>query len=154
MHLLQNSLPLRVLSIHCLEECINFELKIGDKCCNFISLYRSPSQFLDEFEKFSENLERNLDGLLQNNPFLVVVIGDFNVKSNNWYCRDTVDTVDTTTKQYGFHQVIREQIHILDNTSSCIDLIFTSQPNLITESDVHLSLHPNCHYQIVYAKFN
>ena len=32
------------------------------------------------------------------------------------------------------------------NSSSCIDLIFTSQP--------HPSLHPNCHDQIVYAKFN
>ena len=95
-------------------------------------MYRSPSQFLDEFDKFSENLERNLDDLLQNNPFLVVVIGDFNVKSNNWYSRDKSslegDTIDTVTKQYGLHQVIREPTHILDNTSSCIDRIFTSQP--------------------------
>ena len=126
----KNSLPLRVLSIHYLQECINFELKIGDKLCNFISLYRSPSQSLDEFEKFSENLERNLDDLLQNNPFLVVVISDFNVKSNNWYYRDKSslegDTVDTITNQYGLHQVITEPTHILDNTSSCINLIFTS----------------------------
>ena len=48
----KNSLPLRVLSIHYLQECINFELKIGDKLCNFISLCRSPSQSLDEFENF------------------------------------------------------------------------------------------------------
>ena len=34
----KNSLPLRVLSIHYLQECINFELKIGDKLCNSISL--------------------------------------------------------------------------------------------------------------------
>ena len=71
------------MSIHYLQECINFELKIGDKLCNFISLYRSLSQSHDEFEKFSEDLEKNLDNLLQNNPFLVVIIGDFNVKSNN-----------------------------------------------------------------------
>ena len=36
----------------------------------------------------------------------------------------------------------------------CIDLIFTSQPNLITESAVHPSLHPNSHHQIIFAKFN
>ena len=103
-------------------------------------------------------MERNLDDLPQNNPFLVVVIGDFNVKSNNWYSRDKSsledDTVDNKTKQYGLYQVIRETTHILDNTSSCIDLIFTYQPNLITESGVHPSLHPNCHHQIIYAKFN
>ena len=62
------------------------------------------------------------------------------------------DTVDNITKQYGLHQLIREPTHILDNTSSRIDLIFTSQPNLITESGVHPSLHPNCHHQN--AKFN
>ena len=31
---------------------------------------------------------------------------------------------------------------------------FSSLPNLIIDSCVHLSLHPNCHHQIVYAKFN
>ena len=30
----------------------------------------------------------------------------------------------------------------------------TSQPNQITESGVHQSLHPNCHHQVIYAKFN
>ena len=39
------------------------------------------------------------------------------------------------------------------NFSSCIDLIFNSQPNLLIESGVHLSLHPNCHHQIIFAKF-
>ena len=35
-------LPLRVLDIQYLNECINFELKIGDKLCTFVVLYRSP----------------------------------------------------------------------------------------------------------------
>ena len=73
----KNILPLRVLSNHYLQECINLELKIGDKICIFIFLYRSPSQTEDEFEKLSLNLERNLDELLQNNTFLVIDIGDF-----------------------------------------------------------------------------
>ena len=94
----KNSLPLRVLSIHYLQECINFELKIGNKLCNFIFLHRSLSQSQDEFEKFSANLNMSLDDLLQNNPLLVRVIGDFNVKSCNWYCHDKSslegDTVD------------------------------------------------------------
>ena len=121
-------------------------------------MYKSPSQSQDEFEIFSEDLERNLDDLLQKNPFLVVVIGDFNVKSNNWYCHDKSslegDKVDHITKQYRLHRVIREPTHILDNTSSCTELIFTSQPNLITESGVYPTLHPNCHHQIEYTKFN
>ena len=46
----RKSLPLRILDIHFLYECINFEMRIGDKVCNFISLYKSPSR---SFEKFS-----------------------------------------------------------------------------------------------------
>ena len=37
---------------------------------------------------------------------------------------------------------------------SCIDLIFTSRPKLVVESGVLLSLHPNCHHQIIFAKYN
>ena len=64
-----NFLHLRVLDIHYVHECINIELKIGDKLCYIIALYRSPSQSQDEFKKFSEKLELNLDSLVQNNPF-------------------------------------------------------------------------------------
>ena len=51
-------------------------------------------------------------------------------------------------------QTIKEATHISNTSSSCSDLIFTSQPNLITDSGVNSSLHPNCHHQIVFAKFN
>ena len=96
--------------------------------------------------------------MVQRNPFLVVAIGDFKAKSNNWFCHDKTnfegDAVENLTSQFGFHQVIKEPFHILDTSSSCIDLISTSQPNLIIESGVHSSLHLNCHHQIIFAKFN
>ena len=50
--------------------------------------------------------------------------------------------------------MINEPTHILESSSSCIDLICTSQPNLITGSSVHSSLHPNSHHQIIFAKSN
>ena len=56
--------------------------------------------------------------------------------------------------QFGLHQVIKEPTHILHNSSSHIGIIFASQPNLIIESGVHPSLHPNFHHQITYVKFN
>ena len=37
------SLPLTVINICFLHRCINFELMKGDKQCNFVALYRSPS---------------------------------------------------------------------------------------------------------------
>ena len=45
----KNCLPLTVLDIQYLDECMNFELKIGDKLCTFVALYRSPSQSQEKF---------------------------------------------------------------------------------------------------------
>ena len=75
----------RVLDIQYLNECINFELKIGDKLCTFVALYRSRSQSQDNFETFIDNFELNLETLYRKNPFFLVAIGDFNAKSEFWY---------------------------------------------------------------------
>ena len=48
-------------------------MKIGDKLCNFVTLYRSPSQSQDEFEKFDKNLELNLDTVSANNSFWLIL---------------------------------------------------------------------------------
>ena len=57
--------------------------KIDEKLCRFISLYKSLSQTQKEFDKFTDKPELNLDLAVQNNPYLVVVLGDFNAKSKN-----------------------------------------------------------------------
>ena len=51
-------------------------------------------------------------------------------------------------------QVITEATHILENSSSCIDLIFSCQPSLIMDSEFHPTLHSTYHHQIIYAKLN
>ena len=56
--------------------------------------------------------------------------------------------------QYGLTQIIHEPTHILESSVSCIDLVFTSQENLVTNLGVHSSLHPNCPRQIVFSNFN
>ena len=113
---------------------------------------------LDEFETFLKNFELTLDKIHENNPFMTIVLGDFNAKSNNW-CKSDITSlegskVDTIANSYGLNQLIQEPTHILNSSSSCIDLIFTSQPNLVMESGIHSLLHSNCHHQIVFAKFN
>ena len=37
--------------------------------------------------------------------------------------------------------MINDPTHISDTYSLCIDIIFTSQPDLVVESGVHPSLH-------------
>ena len=100
---------------------------------------------------------RRYEPPVKNNPFLVVLFDDFNAKSSNW-CENYITTskgkaIENISSQFGLHQVINEPTHILESSSTCIDLIFTSQPNLITESGVHPSLYPNSHHQIIFAKF-
>ena len=81
----KSTLLLKILNISSLDECINFEVSIANKIDRFMQLYRSPSQKLDGFQALKSNLAVHLDALSTNNPFLPVMIGDFNVKSSNWY---------------------------------------------------------------------
>ena len=129
----KNSLPLNVLDIQLLQECINFEIKIADETCNFISLYRSlsrslyrslslcislyPSQSKDEFEYFADNLELHLDSVALRNPYLIVVLGDFNAQTKGWYSlgKTTYEgtRIDGITSQFGLEQLIHEPTSII-----------------------------------------
>ena len=128
----KSSLPLRVINIGYLHKCLSFELQIVDKICNFVALCRSPNQSQDDFEIFADNFEMTLELLAQKNPFLLTAIVNFTAKSSNWYNKDKTsfedNTIENVTSQLGLHQIINEPTHILPNSSSCIDLIFTSQP--------------------------
>ena len=70
----KNFMPLKLTDINCLSESILFELQIGSKIC------KTASQTADNFASFLDDLKLNLDVLTDNNPFLVVAIGDFNVR--------------------------------------------------------------------------
>ena len=125
-----------------MQECINFETRTKDKLSNFISLYRSPNQSQDDFESFINNLEYNLDSVMVNNRYLTVILGDFNAKSSLW-CNNDITTyegskIDGVTSQFGLQQIIKERKHFISNSLSFIDLIFTTQSNLIMESGVNL----------------
>ena len=154
----RNFLTLKLINIHYLNECITFEIKLGDKICNFVSLYRSPNQFEDDSENFFNNFELILDAVSATNPFLIVAIGDFNANSSNWYIGDTttseVSKIEAITSQFGLQQIINEQTHIQGQSASCIEIIFSSQPNLVMSFGIHSSLHQNCHHQLIFAKFN
>ena len=81
------------------------------------------------------------DDLFNSNPFLTTAIGDFYAKSDKWSEGDssTIEgsKIDLLMSQFVLSQIIKEPAHILENSSSCIDVIFTTQPNLVLESGVH-----------------
>ena len=138
-------MPLNVIDIQLLNECINFEIRISGKLRSFLCLCRSLSQTGDIFETFADNFELTLDIIINKNPFLIVALGDFNAKTTNLYKNDINSyeglRIDNITFQFGLQQLINEPTHLSANSSLCIDLISTYQPNLAVESGVHSSLH-------------
>ena len=128
----KNLLPLKLTGVRPLDECIAFDLIISNKLCSFVALYRSPSQSQDYFATFSDNFEMTLDLVSKKNPFLLVVFGDYSAKLSQWDGKDSSTSegisVKNITSQFGIYQIINEFTHILKNSSSCIDVIFTSRP--------------------------
>ena len=103
------------------------------------------------------NLQLLLNDINYQKPSLSVVAGDFNSTCSSWWSND-INTTEgliffSLTSSNGFSQLIHDRTHIQANSSSCIDLVFSDQPNLSVNSGVHASLHPNCHHQIVHSSF-
>ena len=96
--------------------------------------------------------------LVESNSHLIVVLGDFNIKSENLFINERRTRegvkIEFVPLQYGLHQIINEPTHVLENSSSFIDLICISQPNLVVDSGVYQSLRRNFHHQIAHVKFN
>ena len=155
--IISKTVPLKVLDIQLLQECINFEIKIADKAFNFISFYRPPSQSKDEFESFADNPELDLDLIALRNPYLIV-LGDLNTQTKGWYPFGKTayegTRIDSITSQFRLEQLIHEPTHIIGERSSCIGLILAFQTNLVVELGAQSSLHQNYHHQIVFARFN
>ena len=88
----------------------------------------------------------------------MLLLGDFNAKSKTWFINNQSSRegtqLESLTSLYGMKQLIAEPTHVLENSSSCIDLIFTNQSNLIMDAGVHPSLHSKCHHQVIYVKLN
>ena len=72
-----------------------------------------------------------------------MVLGNFNAKNKLWFDQDNTSyegsIFNDLMAQYGLTQIIHEPKHILESSVSCIDLVFTSQENLVTNSGVHSS---------------
>ena len=154
----KESLPVRVINLPYLQEVLLLELNDQNKNVIISNLYHSPSQKSEEFESFLTNFEHFLSDINARNPSVSVILGNFNARSTYWSSND-IDSLEATklfslSTSNGLHQIISEPTHIQRNSSSCIDLIFTDQPSLVTNNGVHASLHSSCHHQIIHCTFN
>ena len=102
----------------------------------------------DVFDSFN-NLKKLIIDIYSRKADFVLMIGDINAKWYNWSINDTRGN---PARLYyillQMRQLISDPTHILQQSSSCTDLIFTNQPNIIMDSDVYSSLPSKSHHQI------
>ena len=118
-------------------------------------VYFAPSQTQDEFEEFCNDLNLLLSNVNDANATLSVITGDFNAKSSRWWRLDKDNAagreINSLACACGYSQLINKPIHITKETSSCIDLIFATSLNLITEIGVELSIFEKCHHNLIHG---
>ena len=141
-----------------LTKCIVVEVNSGTKSLFFTCNYRSPSQTVDEFERYCQSLHLTLTNIDDTSPFSSVLIGDFNARCTNWWAAD-IDSkagkeLDSLTSTAGYTQLIDKPTHFFSGGCSCIDLIFCNKPELISEYGIDHSLFQTYHHNLIFGKIN
>ena len=128
----RENLTLRLVDTPYIEQCILCEINIQNTTGYVAVIYRSPSQSSNEFEEFLASFGKLMNQVNMLKSCFTVILGDFNARSQSWWSDDITSYegshIDSLTTTYGFHQLISDPTHLLPNSSSCIDLIFTDQP--------------------------
>ena len=139
-----------------LTETLVLQVKVGNKKCFFTCIYRNPSHdnnLQGTVDEFGDNLHNILDNIKGKNPYINIIIGDMNAKNTNWwggFSDYPGEVISDITASHGLHQIITQPIHFYPGKNpSCIDLVFCSQPNMISESGDMPSLAPQCHHDII-----
>ena len=87
-----------------------------------------------------------------------IITGDFNARCSRWWKSDLTNVkgeeIDTLTSSAGYSQIIDKPTHILNNSKSCIDLIFRTNKNIISNYGVDVSIFEKCHHNIIFGKIN
>ena len=134
------------------------EINVNIEKCSFTCLYRSPSQSHDELERFCANFDLLLFYINELHPTCSIVLGDFNGKCSKWCASDRNNSagieVDNITTISGYNQMIDKPTHYINELSSGIDLIFSSNVNLTKNCRVEQSLYETCHHNIIYGTLN
>ena len=122
--------------------------------CFLSCLYRSPSQAQHKFENFCTKLNTLMDHINNELPICSVITGDLNARCSKWCNKDITNSVDreidTLTSSAGYKQIINKPTHIVNNSSSCNDLIFCNNLKLLSNYVVDLLLFEKCHHNIVF----
>ena len=125
----------------------------------FSCLHRSPSKSHEELE----NSYSNLDSLLsyKNDQHLAFSIAtrNFNAKCSKLLTINKFNTAgleldSITTTATGYSQMINKPTQFITESSSCIDLIFSSNTSFVKNCGSDLLILEKCHHIIIYGTLN
>ena len=126
----RGSFPVCNFSKSYLNKCLTLEVSVSNKKGYVITLSSSPSQTSDEFQSFVSNLENLLINITNYNLHFVILLGKFNAKSKSWTVNNTATEEDTILENlssfYGMKELVSAPTHILQHSTSCIDLILVN----------------------------
>ena len=83
---------------------------------------------------------------------------DFNAKCSKWCTSDKDNTanfeLDSITTTAGYSQMINKPTHFINESSSCIDLIFYSNTSFVKNCRSQPSIYEKCHHNIIHGTLN
>ena len=155
----KESLPLiRRTDLSNMKECLVTEINANNEKCFFTCLDRSPSQSHEELESFCSSLDSRLFYINNQHPACSIVIGDFNGKCSKWCTSDKDNTagleLDSIITTAGYSQMINKPTHFINESSPCINVIFSSNTSFIKNCESELSIYEKCRHDIVYGTLN
>ena len=119
-------------------------------------IYCYPSH--DEFENICVNFDLLLNNTNYEFPICSIFTGDFNARCSSWWKNDVTNTsgeqIDSLTSLAGYALITDKPTHVVNNSRSCIDLIFCTNKNIISNHGVDVTIFEKYHHNIIYGRIN
>ena len=118
------SFSVHIIDIPNITESILWQVTRNNKTGYVLVVYRSPSQFSDDFIHFLWGFNQVITDMRWSKAGFRLILGDFNCRPNSWW-EDNISTkkgidLESDSSAHGSHQ-------LLPQSSSCTDLIFIDQ---------------------------
>ena len=107
---------------------------------------------------FCTNFDKLLNNINDELSLCLIVTGDFNAFCSPWWKNDITNLqdqeLDSLTLSAGYNQFIDKPTHVINNSMSCIDLMFCTNKSVISNHGVDVSIFDKCHHNIIFGKIN
>ena len=129
-----------------LDNCLVTEIRSqGEK------IFCKKKNFCTKFDLLMSSINDEL-------PLCSVITGDFNARCSRWWNNDINNPagqeIESLTSSAGCKQIIDKPTHVINNSMSCIDLIFCTNQNVSSNYGVHVSLFNKCNHNIIHGKID